>query len=161
MDKWIIAANQHLIKFVRNEMDNYRLYNVVRHMLSFLEQLTNWYVRLNRNRMKGEEGQSDQFTSLNTLFDVLLNTTIMMSCITPFLTEYIYLNLRNGISKDDKHYYADSIHFLSIPEYKESLLNENIEKMVERMQNAIEIGRKIRDNKNISLKTPLSKVIVV
>lgn len=90
MDRWIIAANQNLIKFVRNEMDNYRLYNVVRHMLQFLEQLTNWYVRLNRSRMKGEESVQDQFTSLNTLFDVLLNTTIMMSCITPFLTEYIY-----------------------------------------------------------------------
>ena len=90
MDRWIIAANQHLIKFVRTEMDNYRLYNVVRHMLQFLEQLTNWYVRLNRSRMKGEEGPQEQFTSLNTLFDVLLNTTIMMSCITPFLSEYIY-----------------------------------------------------------------------
>lgn len=69
--------------------------------------------------------------------------------------------MKNGIPKDDKHYYAESIHFLSIPGYKENLLNERIEKMVERMQNAIEIGRKIRDNKNISLKTPLSKVIVV
>jgi len=59
MDKWIIAANQHLIKFVRNEMDNYRLYNVVKHMLQFLEQLTNWYVRLNRSRMKGEEGPKE------------------------------------------------------------------------------------------------------
>jgi len=90
MDKWIIAANQHLIQYVRNEMDNYRLYNVVKHMLQFLEQLTNWYVRLNRSRMKGEEGPKEQLTSLNTLFDVLLNTTIMISCITPFLSEYIY-----------------------------------------------------------------------
>jgi len=97
MDKWIIASNQNLIKYVRNEMDNYRLYNVVKHLLSFLEGLTNWYVRLNRSRMKGEEGQEEQITSLNTLFDVLLNTTIMMSCITPFLSEYIYQNLRNGI----------------------------------------------------------------
>jgi isoleucyl-tRNA synthetase len=161
MDKWIIAANQNLIKFVRNEMDNYRLYNVVRHMLQFLEQLTNWYVRLNRSRMKGEEGVEDQFVSLNTLFDVLLNTTIMMSCITPFLTEYIYQNLKNGISKDNSTYYAESIHFLQIPEYKEALLNEKIEKMVERMQSAIEIGRKIRDTKNLSVKTPLSKVIIV
>lgn len=160
MDKWIIAANQNLIKFVRNEMDNYRLYNVVRHMLQFLEQLTNWYVRLNRNRMKGEEGVEDQFTSLNTLFDVLLNTTIMMSCITPFLTEYIYQNLKNGIPQDSP-YYADSIHFLQIPDYQEKLLNEKIEKMVERMQSAIEIGRKIRDTKNLSVKTPLSKVIIV
>lgn len=142
-------------------MDNYRLYNVVRHMLSFLEQLTNWYVRLNRSRMKGEEGLEEQITSLNTLFDVLLNTTIMMSCITPFIAEYIYMNMRNGISKDSKDYYAESIHFLSIPGYSESLLNENIEKMVQRMQSAIEVGRKIRDNKVISLKTPLAKVVIV
>jgi isoleucyl-tRNA synthetase len=161
MDKWIIAANQHLIKFVRTEMDNYRLYNVVKHMLQFLEQLTNWYVRLNRSRMKGEEGPEEQFTSLNTLFDVLLNTTIMMSCITPFLSEYIYLNMKNGISGEDKNYFADSIHFLNIPQYEDKLLNERIEKMVERMQSAIEIGRKIRDQKNKSIKTPLSKVTIV
>lgn len=102
MDKWIIAANQNLIKFVRNEMDNYRLYNVVRHMLQFLEELTNWYVRLNRSRMKGEDGVQEQLTSLNTLFDVMLNTTIMMSCITPFLSEWIYLNMKNGIAQEDK-----------------------------------------------------------
>jgi isoleucyl-tRNA synthetase len=56
MDKWIIAANQNLIKNVRFEMDAYRLYNVVKYMLEFLGQLTNWYVRLNRTRMKGEDG---------------------------------------------------------------------------------------------------------
>lgn len=72
MDKWIIAANQNLVQFVRQEMDSYRLYNVVKHMLEFLYQLSNWYVRLNRNRMKGEEGDKECFTSLNTLFDVLL-----------------------------------------------------------------------------------------
>lgn len=56
MDRWIVATSQHMIKYVRTEMDNYRLYNVVRHMLVFLENLTNWYVRLNRSRMKGDEG---------------------------------------------------------------------------------------------------------
>ena len=161
MDKWIIAANQHLIKFVRDEMDNYRLYNVVRHMLNFLEQLTNWYVRLNRPRMKGEEGPEEQFTSLNTLFDVLFNTTIMMSCITPFLSEYIYQNMRNGIMESDKKYFADSIHFLQIPEFEEKLIDEKIEVMVVRMQSAIELGRKIRDTKGRSIKTPLSKVTIV
>ncbi len=134
MDKWIIASNQHLIKYVRNEMDNYRLYNVVKHMLQFLEQLTNWYVRLNRSRIKGDEGAEEQLTSLNTLFDVLLNSTIMMSCITPFLSEYIYQNMKNGIDKENKQYFADSIHFLSIPNFEDQLINEKIETMVSRMQ---------------------------
>ena len=48
-----------MIKYVRNEMDNYRLYNVVRHLVTFLENLTNWYVRLNRNRMKGDTDVED------------------------------------------------------------------------------------------------------
>lgn len=84
-----------------------------------------------------------------------------MSCITPFLAEHIYQNLRNGISKENTSYHAESIHFLQIPEYQEKLLNERIEQMVQRMQSAIEIGRKIRDTKNLSLKTPLSKCIIV
>ena len=95
------------------------------------------------------------------MFDVLHNTTIMMSCITPFMTEYIYQNLKNGIAKDNAQSYADSIHFLQIPNYQESLLNLYIEKMVTRMQSVILLGRKIRDNKKISLKTPLQKVVVV
>ena len=112
MDRWIVSANQNLIKLVRHEMDNYKLYNVVRPLLSFLEQLTNWYVRLNRSRMKGEEGLEDQTKSLNILFDVLLNTCILMSCITPFITEHMYQNLRNGISEDDKELHQESIHFI-------------------------------------------------
>jgi len=111
--------------------------------------------------MKGEEGIEDQFVSLNTLFDVLLNTTIMMSCITPFLSEHIYQNMKNGVSKDNKQYYADSIHFLSIPEFDENLISEEIEKMIQRMQSTIEIGRKIRDNNNESIKHPLNTVIIV
>lgn len=75
LDKYIIAASQHMIKDVRHEMDNYRLYNVVRHLLTFLENLTNWYVRLNRPRMKGESSVEDQTVALNILFDVLLSAT--------------------------------------------------------------------------------------
>jgi isoleucyl-tRNA synthetase len=97
---------------VTHEMDNYKLYNVVKPMLNFLEQLTNWYVKLNRTRMKGEEGEKDQYHCLNTLFDVLLNSTVLMSCITPFICDFMYLNLKNGISAEDKNYYADSVHFL-------------------------------------------------
>lgn len=58
-DNWIIAANQNLIKLVRNEMDNYKLYNVVRPTLDFIEDLTNWYVRLNRPRMKGDDNTAE------------------------------------------------------------------------------------------------------
>jgi isoleucyl-tRNA synthetase len=112
MDRWIISATQNLIKLVRHEMDNYHLYNVVRPLLSFLDQLTNWYVRLNRPRMKGDEGVEEQLKSLTILFDVLLSTTTLMACITPFVTEHMYQNLRNGLSEDDAELNQPSIHFL-------------------------------------------------
>lgn len=93
-------------------MDSYKLYNVVPPLLNFLEQLTNWYVRLNRTRMKGDDGIDEQKRSLNILFDVLLSTTTLMSCITPFLTEQFYQNLRNGIDPKDADLYQKSVHFL-------------------------------------------------
>lgn len=161
MDRWIISANQNLIKYVRREMDSYKLYTVVPPLLNFLEQLTNWYVRLNRPRMKGDEGIEEQRRSLNILFDVLLSTTTLMSCITPFVTEHFYQNLRNGIDPKDADLYQKSVHFLQIPEYNEALLDEKVEKRFARMQSAIENGRLIRDRKNLSLKKPLKCVVLV
>ena len=55
MDQWIIGSCQNLIKSVRNEMENYRLYAVLPLLLKFLDNLTNWYVKLNRKRIKGEK----------------------------------------------------------------------------------------------------------
>jgi isoleucyl-tRNA synthetase len=161
MDKWIIALNQSLIKFFREEMDSYRLYTVVKKLVSFLDQLTNWYVRLNRPRLKGDNGLPDQHVSLNILYDVLLNTTMMMSCFTPFLSDYIYQNLKNGVDKENKQYYAESVHFLRTPEFEEGLMNTEIERQISRMQKVIETGRSVRDHKNISMKFPLLEVKLV
>lgn len=152
MDRWIVSASQNLIKYVRREMDSYKLYNVVPPLLNFLEQLTNWYVRLNRPRMKGDEGVDEARTSLNILFDVLLNATTLMSCITPFLTEQLYQNLRNGIDPKDKDLYQKSVHFLQLPVHDDALLDDAVEKRFARMKSAIENGRLIRDRKNLSLK---------
>ena len=112
-----------MIKQVRIEMDNYRLYNVLKYILSFLENLTNWYVRLNRTRMKGEGNTAeDQLTSLNILFEVLLSTTQLISPVTPFLSEHIYLNLRNGLAEDSP-LQQGSIHFTDMPEHSEELID--------------------------------------
>ena len=160
MDRWITAANQNLIKFIRNEMENYRLYTVVPKLLKFLEQLTNGYVRLNRSRLKGATTADDWNVALNILFDVLVNTTIMMCSYTPFTSELLYQNLKRGISPSSA-YYAESIHYLRIPEYNAKLINEEIEKQVSQMQNVILLGRTIRDRKKLPVKQPLSTLTVV
>ena len=149
-----------MIKYVRNEMDNYRLYNVVRHLVTFLENLTNWYVRLNRSRMKGESSVEDQRTALTILFDVLMSATQLMSPITPFMSEYLFQNLKNGLREGDPLNVA-SIHFTSIPTYNEDLIDLDIEQTVERMQTAIEVGRLCRSRAVISMKYPLAKVKLI
>mmetsp|Transcript_5114 Transcript_5114/g.7794 ORF Transcript_5114/g.7794 Transcript_5114/m.7794 type:complete len:894 (+) Transcript_5114:445-3126(+) len=161
MDKWIVSCNQNLIKLVRNEMDHYKLYNVVRPLIAFLEFLTNAYVRFNRSRMKGEDGIEEQVISLNILFDVLHNTNTLMSCITPFITDHMYQNMKNGINPDNKDLHANSIHFLQISECDENLIDAAVERRITRMLSAIENGRLIRERNNISVKTPLSQLVVV
>lgn len=106
----------------------------MRPMLKFLENLTNWYVRLNRSRMRAEEGISveDQYTCLNTLFEVLLNSTQLLAPVTPFFSEYIFQNMRNGLAEGSP-LHVDSVHFTSIPDYAEELINPEIEDTVRRM----------------------------
>ena len=61
MDRWIIATNQDLVKFVRKELESYRLYTVVQKKVQFLEILSNWYLRLNRHRIKGSVSEEDSY----------------------------------------------------------------------------------------------------
>jgi isoleucyl-tRNA synthetase len=71
MDRWILARCQSLIKLVREEMAAYRLYTIIPRLLDLIDELTNWYIRFNRKRLKGEDGKEDTLAALNTLFEAL------------------------------------------------------------------------------------------
>ena len=71
-------------------MSNYHLDTVCPKLVLFLENLTNWYIKLNRNRIKGNNGIDETFTNLNVLFNVLLKVTILFSPFVPFTTEMFY-----------------------------------------------------------------------
>ena len=71
MDRWVLASLTSLIEFVRREMEAYRLYTVVPRLANFIDQLTNWYVRLNRNRIKGfDNSDEDCVAAISTLYEV-------------------------------------------------------------------------------------------
>ena len=159
-DRWVIASNQHLIKFVREEMESYRLYTVVPKLLKFLDALSKTYVRLNRNRLKGDNGQEDQQIALNVLFDVLLNVTILMSPFVPFITDMIYQNLVKCIHPDS-HYFEKSIHFLRIPKFEASLIDEKIEKGVDLMMTLLEDARVLKEVRKVSFKQPTKSLTVL
>jgi isoleucyl-tRNA synthetase len=72
LDRWILAATNTLTRRVKEEMEAYRLYNVVPELLTFIEALTNVYVRFNRKRLKGGNGPEDTLKCLGTLYHVLI-----------------------------------------------------------------------------------------
>ncbi|KAJ2818515.1 isoleucine--tRNA ligase [Coemansia furcata] len=161
MDRWMLASVQSLTKFVREEMTAYRLYTVVPRLLSMIDQLTNWYVRFNRRRLKGENGTKDAVDALNTLYEVLLTLCRLMAPFTPFLTENMYQTLKGYLPENFFEGDSRSVHFVPFPEVREEYFDTVIERAMSRMQTVIELGRVTRERVNISLKTPLLELVVV
>ncbi|ETO37045.1 isoleucyl-tRNA synthetase, cytoplasmic [Reticulomyxa filosa] len=91
MDRWILSELQSLVSFVRTEMEGYRLYTVVPELLRYIDKLCNWYVRMNRSRLRGQETYEDALSSLSTLYHVLLNLCQLMAPLTPFIVESMNL----------------------------------------------------------------------
>jgi len=159
MDKWILSYTQSLVEFVQQEMKDYKLYTVTPKLVKFIETLTNWYVRMNRNRLKSNS--KDGKDALQVLFTVVFTMCKLMAPFTPFLTEHMYQNLKNMMSsyKDDKN--KQSIHYLMQPDSNKNLINEEVEKSMEAMQNVVELARYIRDNKNLPQKYPAPELVVI
>lgn len=170
MDSWIIAALNNLIKFVHQEMKAYRLYTVVPRLVDFINQLTKWYVRLNRLRLKGSAGNDEAHIALSALYEVLYTLAKLMAPFTPFFAEYMYQFLRQfhpsvvnkvtGLADDDDGV-AKSVHFLMLPDFDASRIDEKVETRMKNLQDVIEMGRVVRERRTISLKNPVTKVIVV
>uniref|UniRef100_A0A8C0PSM5 isoleucine--tRNA ligase n=1 Tax=Canis lupus familiaris TaxID=9615 RepID=A0A8C0PSM5_CANLF len=161
-DRWVLSCMQSLVGFFETEMAAYRLYTVVPRLVKFVDVLTNWYVRMNRRRLKGENGVEDCVTALETLFSVLLSLCRLMAPYTPFLTELMYQNLKlliDPVSVQDKD--TQSIHYLMLPHVREELIDKSTESAVSRMQSVIELGRVIRDRRTIPIKYPLKEIVVI
>lgn len=158
MDIWIESALGTLIKAVHTEMKAYKLYAVLPKLLSFIDSLTDWYVRLNRPRLKGMTTEEEQRVALGTLAHVLLSLSRVMGPFAPFFSEYTYQILKPLAPADLQ---ADSVHFLMLPPEASSTEDKKIEEDIEHMKLAIELGRVGRDHREIALKQPLREVTVI
>lgn len=171
MDRWLLASIQSLIQYIHEEMKGYRLYTVVPRLLHFIDDLTNWYIRFNRRRIKGysSDGVEDTKKGLNTLAEALIILSRAMAPFTPYLADGIYQRIKGYFSEADleaiainpKHKDLRSVHFLHYPQVRPELFDEKIELAVSRMQKVIDLGRNIREKKMISLKTPLKELVIL
>ncbi|CAM9142618.1 unnamed protein product [Choristocarpus tenellus] len=168
MDAWILATLQGL--YVHTEMKAYRLYTVVPRLVDFIDQLTNWYVRLNRSRLKATtaEAAGSARVGLQCLYEVLVTMSVLMAPLTPFFTEFTYKHLRkchpdcnNPNVAEDAMGRAESVHMLMMPAIDESRLDPQAEADMKTMQIVMDLGRSAREKRNISLKTPVQSMTVV
>lgn len=132
-------------------------------LLEQIDLTTNWYIRFNRKRLKGEAGLGlvDTKHALNTLFEVLFTLVKGLAPFTPFIADKIYLLLAPHIPQTLHGKDMRSVHFLTFPDVRAELFNPEVERRVGRMQRVIELARVSRERRAIGLKTPLKSLIVI
>lgn len=158
MDEWILSKLQTLKSDIALEMEGYRLYNVVPKLFDYIENLTNWFIRLNRHRFYCESMTLDKNTAYFTLYTAVHELTLAMAPCAPFLAEHIYGELaRLSGGKPD----PISVHLCPYPVVDETLRQPSLEAAVERMQQVILLGRRKREKQKINLRTPLPRLIVI
>ena len=149
-------------------MQAYRLYTVMPRLVHFIDQLTNWFVRLNRERLKGGSGEGEAQVGLCVLYEVLLAMAMLMAPFTPYFAEYVYQKLRLLHPQRDSDALpvdavgkSDSVHYLMLPTFDEQMLNEEYCEHMRALQAAVDIGRVLREQRKIQMKTLLRKVVIV
>ncbi len=158
LDQWILSRLQSLKAGVAEEMEAYRLYNVVPQLLGFIEDLTNWYIRLNRTRFWGSGMTDDKVAAYSTLYTTLLDLSKLMAPIAPFLAEHLYRQLgalAGGIAD------PQSVHLCDYPEAQRQWIRPELETAVDRMQQVVLLGRQKREEVKIGLRTPLRRLTIV
>ena len=158
LDQWIMSRLQTLKQTVATEMEGYRLYNVVPALFAFIEDLTNWYIRLNRGRFWGADISADKIAAYSTLYEVLLELSKVMAPFAPFLSEHLYQALAQLAGRSAQ---PNSVHLCDYPEAESVKVKPGLETAVERMQQVILLGRQKREEVKIGLRTPLSKLTIV
>lgn len=183
MDRWILANCQSLVQFVEQEMAGerfftnynrltklltkftaYHLHTVVPRLVTTIDNLTNWYIRFNRKRLKGAVNlvERDTVNALNCLLQVLFTLVRTLAPFTPFLSEHIYCLLKPHLGHVLPQFTdSRSVHFLPFPTVQEDFFDEVVQRKIRLMQQVVQLGRMVRERKGLSLKTPLSSAVVI
>ena len=158
LDRWILSRLQTLKANIGVEMEGYRLYNVMPQLFSFIGELTNWYIRLNRVRFWTAGLAADKVAAYSTLHTVVYELSIAMAPFAPFLAEHVYQALAKLANAEARPL---SVHLCHYPEADDALKKPLLEVAVSRMQQVIELGRRQREEAKIGLRKPLRRLTIV
>ena len=151
IDKWLLSKYNKLIKNVTDAYEKYDLNEVVKLITSFTsEDLSNWYIRRNRNRFWASSLDDSKKAVYMTTYEVLVGLCKICAPIIPYVTEEIYKNLTN----------EESVHLTDFPEVNESFIDEKLETKMDLVRDLISIGRNVREETKIKVRQPLNDILL-
>jgi isoleucyl-tRNA synthetase len=156
LDRWAISRLQATVATVREHLESFDCTTAGRAIADYSDELSNWYVRLNRRRFwEGDE------TAFATLRHCLITLAQLLAPFTPFLADEIYTNLAAGTDEDAFADQPDSVHLCDFPAVDEGLVDQQLEAGMEAVRRTVELGRAARAQAKVKLRQPLRQAVVV
>ena len=156
MDKWIISKLNTLVKTVDKKLESYDITGAGYEIEGFTDELSNWYVRRNRERFWAQELTDEKIGAYVTLYRVLTTLVKVAAPFVPFITDEIYNNLVCSLDKDA----PESVHLCYWPEVNEDEVDEKLEKEMDLAYKIVQLGRSARNSENIKNRQPLSEMLI-
>ena len=155
-DLWILSKLQTLTDQVSQGMNSYHIDRAIPNLFNFIDHLNNWYIRLNRRRFWADEDSQNKNQAYTTLYLTLKQLCILMAPLAPFLSEWIFQELRKLDASLPK-----SVHLCPYPQWDLEQKNSILEDAMSRMQQIVLMGRQKRNQLKIKVKTPLQTLTIL
>ncbi|MBQ6823177.1 MAG: isoleucine--tRNA ligase, partial [Clostridia bacterium] len=156
MDRWILSKLNTMVKDVDNNLANYRIPEAARALESFVDDLSNWYVRRGRERYWVADMPEDKIAAYMTLYHALVVTAKTAAPMIPFMAENIYQNLVRSIDSSA----PESIHLCDFPVVEEARIDAALERDMDRLLNIVVLGRAARNGSGRKNRQPLACMYV-
>ena len=156
MDRWLLSRLNSTVKEVDDDLANYRIPEAARALQSFVDDMSNWYVRRSRERFWAKGMEQDKINAYMTLYTALVTLSKTAAPMIPFMTEEIYQNLVRSIDPDA----PESIHLCDFPEVQEAYIDKELESKMDEVLKVVVMGRAARNAANIKNRQPIANMFV-
>jgi isoleucyl-tRNA synthetase len=154
LDRWILSAQQRLVRVVTDAMESYELQRAIDPIVRFVDDLTNWYVRRSRRRFWKSEDDADKRQAYETLHAVLMDTCRILAPYTPFIADAMYRNLV-GPAQGRGELAPDSVHLCAWPAYRADEEDADLDDRMDLVIRAVSMGRALRTAHQLKVRQPL------
>ncbi|MEG1069371.1 MAG: isoleucine--tRNA ligase [Ruthenibacterium sp.] len=156
MDRWLLSKMNSLIQTVDGHLEHYRVPEAARALQAFVDDMSNWYVRRNRERFWGKDMPQDKINAYMTLYTALVTVCKLSAPMVPFMSESIYQNLVRGLDVNA----PESIHLCDYPVAEAAHIDAKLEYDMDLVLEIVVLGRAARNAANLKNRQPLAQMFV-